>query len=86
MSLSEGRNQRSGRGSLYFLHKKHNWKILGLENNWTWKKPVQTQNTALEEKGKKTDFLFVCLKIALMTLNRILYSEYFTMSRGKGGV
>lgn len=81
MSLSEGRTQTPGRYSSYFLHKKHNWKILGVERNWMWKKPVQTPNTALEEKGKKRYFvcLFVCLKVALTTLNRILYSEYFTM-------
>lgn len=60
MSLSEGRNQRSGRGSLYFLHKKHNWKILGVENNWAQKKLVQSQNTSLEEKGEKR-FLWLLL-------------------------
>lgn len=62
MSLSEGRNPRSGQGSLGFLHKKHNWKTLGVENNWAWKKLIQVQNTVLEEKGKR---FFCCLKIAL---------------------
>lgn len=70
VSLSEGRNQISGRGNLDFLHKKHNWKILGVGNNWVWKELVQAQNTVLEEKGKGEIF---CLKIALTDLNRVLF-------------
>lgn len=57
MSLPEGRNRRSGRGSLGFLHKKHNWRILGAGNNWAWKELVQAQNTVLEEKGKGQIFV-----------------------------
>lgn len=57
VSLPEGRNRRSGRGSLGFLHKKHNWRILGAGNNWAWKELVQAQNTVLEEKGKGQIFV-----------------------------
>lgn len=56
-ALLEGKTRRFGRGSLGFLRKKCSWKILGVENNWAWKKKlVQALNISLKEKGEK-DFI-----------------------------
>ena len=82
MSLAEGRNQISGPESLGFLHKKHNWKILGVGNNWVWKELVQAQSTVLEEKGPGEVWIKNCTYI--FEWNSCLYSEHLPHFRGKG--